>query len=107
MSNNNTSSGGIDFLGMLTIVFIALKLTHYIDWSWWWVLCPSWAPLAIWLMVGLASLLLILWAKLFSTSRQKELTKSIRNEIKKNTGKSKWQIRMEQMQEAQKLRQQK
>ena len=32
----------IGFLGMLTLVFIVLKLTHYIDWSWVWVLSPLW-----------------------------------------------------------------
>lgn len=44
---NNTSSGGIGFVGLLTIVFIVLKLTGYIAWSWWWVLSPLWiTPLA-------------------------------------------------------------
>ncbi len=33
---------GIGFGGLLTILFIGLKLTHNIDWSWWWVLCPLW-----------------------------------------------------------------
>jgi hypothetical protein len=44
MSNNSStsSSGGIGFVGLLTILFIALKLTGYIDWSWWWVLSPLW-----------------------------------------------------------------
>jgi len=37
---NNSSSGGIGFVGLLTIVFIVLKLTSVIDWSWWWVLSP-------------------------------------------------------------------
>ena len=36
------TSGGIGFTGLLTIVFITLKLTGYIDWSWWWVLSPIW-----------------------------------------------------------------
>ena len=36
--------GGIGFLGLLTIVFIALKLTNYIAWSWVWVLSPIWIP---------------------------------------------------------------
>ena len=43
----STSSGGISFGGLLAIVFITLKLTGYIDWSWWWVLSPFWIPLAI------------------------------------------------------------
>lgn len=44
MSNgtSSSSSGGIGFFGLLTIVFITLKLVGYIDWSWWWVLSPVW-----------------------------------------------------------------
>jgi hypothetical protein len=39
MKTNNTSGGGgIGFMGMLAIVFIALKLMKVITWSWWWVL---------------------------------------------------------------------
>ena len=48
MANNNSSrGGGIGFLGLLCIVFIVLKLTHVIDWSWWWVLAPVLIPVAI------------------------------------------------------------
>lgn len=32
------------FLSLLTVLFIGLKLTGYIDWSWWWVLSPIWIP---------------------------------------------------------------
>ena len=47
MSKKSTSSsGGIGFSGLLTILFIGLKLTHYIDWSWWWVLSPLWIGFA-------------------------------------------------------------
>ena len=35
-------SGGIGFSGLLTIVFIILKLTKVICWSWLWVLSPLW-----------------------------------------------------------------
>ena len=35
-------SGGIGFTGLLTIVFVILKLLGKIDWSWWWVLSPLW-----------------------------------------------------------------
>ena len=41
------NTGGIGFSGLLTIVFITLKLTGYIDWSWWWVLSPLWIPFAV------------------------------------------------------------
>lgn len=46
-SNSSSSSGGIGFVGLLTIVFITLKLTNYIDWSWWWVLSPIWISATI------------------------------------------------------------
>ena len=36
----NSSSGGIGFIGLLTILFIGLKLTNFIDWSWAIVLSP-------------------------------------------------------------------
>jgi fatty acid desaturase len=56
MSNtSNTTSGtpAIGFLPALAILFIALKLTNLITWSWWWVLSPLWIPFAIVLVVGI------------------------------------------------------
>jgi hypothetical protein len=47
MSNSSSANGGISFAGLLTILFIALKLTGYINWSWVWVLSPLWVPLAV------------------------------------------------------------
>jgi membrane protein insertase Oxa1/YidC/SpoIIIJ len=47
MSNNNSSSSsssGLGFLGALTLLFVGLKLTHFIDWSWWWITVPIWGP---------------------------------------------------------------
>lgn len=35
--------------GLLGVLFVALKLTGYIDWSWLWVLAPFWIPFAIFL----------------------------------------------------------
>ena len=29
------------------LVFLILKLTDHIDWSWWWVTAPLWIPLGI------------------------------------------------------------
>jgi hypothetical protein len=42
VNSSGPSSGGVGFLGLLTIVFITLKLTGVIDWSWVWVLAPLW-----------------------------------------------------------------
>ena len=67
MADKSTvSSGGIGFSGLLTIVFIVLKLTHYIDWSWWWVLAPAWIPLALVLAILLVTLIIALAVTLVS-----------------------------------------
>ena len=55
MKENNAV--GLSFLGLLTIVFIVLKLTGVIAWSWWFVLLPFWGPLAIGLMFLLVALM--------------------------------------------------
>ena len=45
MEDKNNTSYGINFLELLAIVFIALKLMGYIQWSWWLVLAPLWFPI--------------------------------------------------------------
>lgn len=60
MDNNKTYNSGISFVNLLTITFIVLKLTHVIDWSWWWVLSPSWISLAIGILLMLLGLVLYL-----------------------------------------------
>lgn len=48
MSNSSSSSsGGIGFFGVMFILFLGLKLTGHIDWSWWWITAPLWGPLAV------------------------------------------------------------
>ncbi len=50
---SSSSSGGIGFTGLLTVLFVGLKLTGYITWSWWWVLSPLWIGAALGLVVAL------------------------------------------------------
>ena len=52
MAASNNETGGIGFLGLLAIVFIILKLTKIIFWSWWWVLSPVWMPMTIVLSIA-------------------------------------------------------
>ena len=47
MSKSSKSSGGIGVLGLFGVVFVTLKLTGFIDWSWWWVTAPFWGGLAL------------------------------------------------------------
>jgi hypothetical protein len=63
--SNSSSSGGIGFLGMLAIVFIVLKLTETIAWSWWWVLAPLWMPFALFILIvavmAIGAVIITLW----------------------------------------------
>lgn len=46
MSDNN-GGGGIGICGLLGVAFVVLKLTDVIDWSWWYVTLPFWAPISL------------------------------------------------------------
>jgi uncharacterized protein (DUF983 family) len=64
MSNNtSSSSSGIGFPGLLTVLFIGLKLTGYISWSWWWVLSPLWISALIALVFFAIAFLILLLQK--------------------------------------------
>lgn len=63
MSNSSSNGGGIGFTGLLTIVFIILKLTGVIAWSWWWVLSPIWISLLIAVVFVVGFVLLGIWAE--------------------------------------------
>ena len=67
-SNSTSSSSGI--LGLLGVAFVVLKLTGFIDWSWWWVTLPFWGGFALTLTIMF--ILYALWAG-------GELWKKIRN----------------------------
>ena len=64
MSESSTSAatGGVGFSGLLTLVFIVLKLCHVIDWSWWWVLSPIWISFGIAILFVVAVTLIGFWA---------------------------------------------
>lgn len=68
-SNNNSSSGGIGFCGLLTIVFIILKLCGVIAWSWWWVLSP------LWISIILAVIIVVIYIAIICHEDKKYTTK--------------------------------
>jgi hypothetical protein len=41
------SGNGIGLGGVLFVTLLVLKLTGFIDWSWWWVTAPLWVPVAL------------------------------------------------------------
>ena len=62
MSNSKNVTVNFPIFGILGLIFITLKLTGHITWSWLWVLSPFWIPIAVALLVVL---IVFLWA-LFS-----------------------------------------
>lgn len=46
------AQGGLNLATALFLVFLTLKLTNQIDWSWWWVTSPLWIPVALLVLVA-------------------------------------------------------
>lgn len=62
MSENNNSSSGAGFAGLLTVLFIGLKLTGHVEWTWLWVLSPMWISTCFG-VAGLAIIFTVAWVK--------------------------------------------
>ena len=50
-ASSSSSSGGIGFTGLLTVLFVGLKLTNVIAWSWLWVLSPIWISFLLFALI--------------------------------------------------------
>ena len=61
MNNENKTSvtGGVGFIGLLQILYIALKLTHVIDWRWSLVLSPMWIETVLLIIIMVAAMVYI------------------------------------------------
>lgn len=62
MSKDRTP-GSIGILGILGLIFITLKLTGYINWSWWWVTLPFWGIGVFMLTIVVVFIVIALFAK--------------------------------------------
>lgn len=61
MSENKSNSNGIGFFGLLTIVFIVLKLIDVISWPWWQVLAPAWGSVLFVLICFFIAVAIHMW----------------------------------------------
>lgn len=65
MADSTSTNGGIGFVGILTLIFITLKLvgqqfpTPVATWSWWWVLSPLWISALLWIACILTAALIV------------------------------------------------
>lgn len=86
--SSSSRSTGIGFIGLLTIVFITLKLLDKINWSWLWVLSPIWISILFWIAFALFVLVVSLIYVLVSDfTRNRRRRKSNTHKIKGRNGK--------------------
>ncbi|WP_419486995.1 hypothetical protein [Chryseobacterium bernardetii] len=71
MSNTTNKNYGISFPALLGTVFIVLKLTKVIDWSWWWVTAPFWGSIALGLLIFIVYGLILLTGLFFIHIKRK------------------------------------
>lgn len=58
-SNNSSSSSGMGLLGVLQVIFIVLKLTNLINWTWAQVFIPTFIGLGLLLIIIIVALIII------------------------------------------------
>lgn len=63
--STSSSSSGVSILGLLGVLFVGLKLTGFINWSWWWVTAPFWGGLAVVALIFACIGIVLLAAKVF------------------------------------------
>ena len=56
--SNESKSSGLGILAVLQIVFLVLKLTGLIDWTWWLVLVPLWTDIGFGLLFIILALII-------------------------------------------------
>jgi hypothetical protein len=61
----NTKNDGTNLTGVLLVVFIVLKLTNLINWSWLWVLSPLWIPVGMVVVFTVLTALVVLIMEAF------------------------------------------
>lgn len=66
MNEKKSAAGGCSIgTTLLQVVFIVLKLCGVIDWSWWWVLSPTWISIALAVLLIVIGFILLAIVKLF------------------------------------------
>jgi phosphoglycerol transferase MdoB-like AlkP superfamily enzyme len=74
VSTETSTSGGGGFF-LLFLVFLVLKLTDVIDWSWWWVTAPLWVPVAFTLVAVLIAAPFVAGIALYDRAQTKKRLK--------------------------------
>ncbi len=73
--SSSKSNIGVSWSGVLFIIFLILKLTNNIDWSWVWVTSPLWIPIALLVSLLLIGIVTITFLLIFGVSLDKITSK--------------------------------
>lgn len=67
---------------VLFLIFLVLKLTKHITWSWWWVTCPLRGAFSAWIVFGF---IYIAWASISNspTARRHRVALHMKGILKK------------------------
>lgn len=82
--SKSKGSSGLNLSAVLFIIFLILKLTDNIDWSWWWVTSPLWIPVGIAVGIGALALVIVILAMIFGMSLVdiKDRAENYKNRVK-------------------------
>ncbi len=92
MSDSRSGNGGLGVVSVLFLIFLTLKLTGHIAWSWWWVTSPLWT--SAFFLVGFVSMLVLVKIRINRRQTQKN------NEILQKLDESLQKHRLHVMREA-------
>jgi uncharacterized protein (DUF983 family) len=86
-NQKQTASGGTSIFTILFVVFLVLKLTGTIDWSWWLVTAPLWAPVLfiIGVLIGAGIVFAIIYGikAIFRARRRRKYEKLLKAQMQK------------------------
>lgn len=68
-----TVVNGMGFLDALFLVFLVLKLTKVIDWSWWWVTAPLWGQVALSVIIFVVTIIVLIVFKIIDRISDKRI----------------------------------
>lgn len=68
-----TVVSGMGFLDALFLVFLVLKLTKVIDWSWWWITAPLWGQVALSVIIFVVTVIILIIFKIIDKISDKRI----------------------------------
>jgi hypothetical protein len=79
----NKRSAGLSLPTVLFLIFLILKLTNNIDWSWWWVTSPLWIPIVLILSITVIIITVIFLAVITGFTNLNKLKSDLDKFLKK------------------------